>query len=185
MRRTLGGAATTALRNLNLALGLPELPAPPGELLHGLTVRSPAPRGRIREVRFLDGVPWAEFTIVTAADIPGHNYIALIENDQPCLAAGQVNHAEEPVVLLAHRDRALLEKARQLVVIDIEPLPAVFDLDESLAQQTIIWGRDNLFKGFTIEKGAPLSSPEAWAEFRAKYIDIPEADYRRVIGVGQ
>ena len=26
-------------------------------------------------------------------------------------------------------------------------------------------------------------SPEAWAEFRAKYIDIPEADYRRVIGV--
>jgi glutaconate CoA-transferase subunit A len=25
-------------------------------------------------------------------------------------------------------------------------------------------------------------SPEAWAEFRAKYIDIPEADYRRVIG---
>ena len=26
-------------------------------------------------------------------------------------------------------------------------------------------------------------SPEAWAEFRARYIDIPEADYRRVIGV--
>ena len=25
-------------------------------------------------------------------------------------------------------------------------------------------------------------STEAWAEFRAKYIDIPEADYRRVIG---
>ena len=26
-------------------------------------------------------------------------------------------------------------------------------------------------------------SPEAWAEFRARYVDIPEADYRRVIGV--
>jgi glutaconate CoA-transferase subunit A len=26
-------------------------------------------------------------------------------------------------------------------------------------------------------------SPEAWAEFRAKYVDLPEADYRRVIGV--
>ena len=26
-------------------------------------------------------------------------------------------------------------------------------------------------------------SPDAWAEFRAKYIDISEADYRRVIGV--
>ena len=156
--------------------GLPELPGlsgPPGEFLHGLTVRSPAARGRIRGVRFLDGVPWAEFTIVTAADIPGHNYIALIENDQPCLAAEQVNHAEEPVVLLAHRDRGLLEKARQLVVIDIEPLPAVFDLDESLAQQTIIWGRDNVFKGFTLEKGAPIASPEAWTEAEV----IVEGDY--------
>ncbi len=26
-------------------------------------------------------------------------------------------------------------------------------------------------------------SPSAWAAFRAKYVDIPEADYRRVIGV--
>jgi len=26
-------------------------------------------------------------------------------------------------------------------------------------------------------------SPEAWAEFRAKYIDISEPEYRRVIGV--
>lgn len=27
-------------------------------------------------------------------------------------------------------------------------------------------------------------SPEAWAEFRARYVDIPEAEYRRRIGVG-
>jgi glutaconate CoA-transferase subunit A len=27
-------------------------------------------------------------------------------------------------------------------------------------------------------------SAEAWAAFRAKYVDIPEADYRRVVGVG-
>ena len=46
-------------------------------------------------------------------------------------------------------------------------------LDESLAQQTIIWGRDNLFKGFTIEKGAPIGSPEAWAEAEV----IVEGDY--------
>jgi CO/xanthine dehydrogenase Mo-binding subunit len=163
------------LQLVDLATGLAAGPAagPAGEILHGVTVRSPAARGRLRGVRFLDGVPWSEFTIVTAADIPGHNYIALIENDQPCLAAEQVNHPEEPVVLLAHRDRQLVEKARELVVIDVEPLPAVFDLDESLAQQTIIWGRDNVFKGFTIEKGAPISSPEAWAEAEV----IVEGDY--------
>ncbi len=102
------------------------LPGVQPGLLLGVTVRSNMPRGRIRGVRFLPGVPWAEFTVVTAADIPGQNYIALIENDQPALAAEQINHQEEPVVLLAHPDRQLAEKARQLVAIDVDPLPAVF-----------------------------------------------------------
>jgi hypothetical protein len=38
--------------------------------------------------------------------------IALITDDQPCLAGGRVNQAEEPVVLLAHADRSLLDRAR-------------------------------------------------------------------------
>jgi CO/xanthine dehydrogenase Mo-binding subunit len=142
-------------------------------LLHGVTVRSPEPRGRIRGIRFLPGVPWDEFTIVTAADIPGPNYIALIENDQPCLAAEQVNHAEEPVVLLAHPDRLLVRKAQKLVAIDIDPLPAVFDLDESLAGRERIWRSDNVFKRFTIEKGEAIGSAAAWADAEV----IVEGDY--------
>ena len=38
------------------------------DMLHGVTVRSPVPRGRIRDIRFGDGIPWHEFTIVTARD---------------------------------------------------------------------------------------------------------------------
>ena len=38
-------------------------------------------------------------------------------------------------------------------------------------------------EGIQKEYADSAKSPEAWAEFRAKYIDIPEADYRRVIGV--
>ena len=41
------------------------------DMLHGVTVRSSGARGRIRGIRFGDGIPWNEFTIVTAADIPG------------------------------------------------------------------------------------------------------------------
>src|SRR5438067_10210342 len=37
-------------------------------------------------------IPWDEFTIVTAKDIPGENYVALILNDQPYLADKVVNH---------------------------------------------------------------------------------------------
>ena len=46
------------------------------DMLHGVTVRSSVARGRILGIRFGEGIPWNEFTIVTAADIPGKNEIA-------------------------------------------------------------------------------------------------------------
>jgi CO/xanthine dehydrogenase Mo-binding subunit len=130
-------------------------------MLHGVTVRSPIARGRIREIRFGNEIPWDEFTIVTASDIPGRNRIALIADDQPCLASDVVNHGEEPVVLLAHPDKQLLEAARQAVTLEIEPLPAVFRVDDALEKKGIIWGEDNVFKTFLVEKGDIES---AWAQ---------------------
>ena len=82
-------------------------------MLHGVTVRSQVPRGRIRDIAFDGAIPWDEFVIVTAKDIPGHNAVALILEDQPYLADEVVNHPEEAVVLLAHHDRYLLEEARR------------------------------------------------------------------------
>jgi glutaconate CoA-transferase subunit A len=38
-------------------------------------------------------------------------------------------------------------------------------------------------EAFQREYTATAKDPEAWAAFKAKYVDIPEADYRRVIGV--
>jgi CO/xanthine dehydrogenase Mo-binding subunit len=123
------------------------------DMLYGATVRSPAPRGRIRAITFADGIPWDEFVVVTAKDIPGENAVALILLDQPYLAAEFVNHAEEPVVLLAHADKHLLERARRAVRVEIEELPPVFTLEESLAAKEIIWGEDNVFKSYLVDKG--------------------------------
>ncbi len=123
------------------------------DMLHGVTVRSTIPRGRILGIRFGDSIPWNEFTIVTAADIPGKNEMALIEHDQPCLADKEIRHPEEPVVLLAHSDRYLLEEARRAVHIDTEPLPAIFSIEDSLAKRQVIFGEDNIFKSYHMEKG--------------------------------
>ncbi|HEY8412966.1 MAG TPA: xanthine dehydrogenase family protein molybdopterin-binding subunit [Pyrinomonadaceae bacterium] len=123
------------------------------EMLHGATIRSPAARGRLKNIVFEGDIPWPEFTIVTAKDIPGANYVALILNDQPYLAADFVNHPEEPVVLIAHRDKYLVEEARRHVRIEIEEQPAIFSLEDSLARQEIIWGEDNVFKKFLVDKG--------------------------------
>lgn len=123
------------------------------DMLHGVTVRSTAARGKIGGIHFGDAIPWNEFTIVTAKDIPAKNCIALLIDDQPCLADGIVNHPEEPVVLLAHPDKYLLEEARRAVRIEIEPLPAIFTIEDALAKKEIIWGDDNIFKSFLVEKG--------------------------------
>jgi CO/xanthine dehydrogenase Mo-binding subunit len=122
-------------------------------MIFGATVRSPVARGRIRGIHFEPGIPWEEFTVVTAKDIPGKNCIALLIDDQPCLAAEFVNHPEEPVVLLAHVDKYLLEEARRGVRIEIEPLPAIFSMDDSLDRKHVIWGTDNVFKSYQVNKG--------------------------------
>jgi len=130
-------------------------------MLHGVTVRSSVARGRIRNISFEGDIPWNEFTIITAKDIPGENYVALILNDQPYLADKIVNHPEEPIVLLAHPDKYLLEEARRHVRIEYEEMPAVFSLQDSLAQKQIIWGDDNVFKKFLVDKG---NVDDAWSK---------------------
>src|SRR5580692_4401446 len=122
-------------------------------MIFGVTVRSLVARGRILGIHFEPGIPWEEFTVVTAKDIPGKNCIALLIDDQPCLAAEFVNHPEEPVVLLAHPDKYLLEEARRGVRIEIESLPAIFSMDDSLACKHVIWGTDNIFKSYQVNKG--------------------------------
>src|ERR1700723_2703677 len=123
------------------------------DMLHGATVRSQVPRGKIKKITFSPEVAWDEYVIVSAQDIPGANCIALIVDDQPCLASEFVNHPEEPILLLAHPDRHVLPKAVAAVSIEYENLPAVFAIDESERHSEIIWGADNTFKTYLVEKG--------------------------------
>jgi CO/xanthine dehydrogenase Mo-binding subunit len=122
-------------------------------ILYGATVRSQIPRGVIKRISFGSKFDWSEFVIVTAKDIPGKNCIALIGDDQPCLADGRINHPEEPILLLAHADQHILRKAIDAVAIEYEPMPAIFTIDETERCSQIIWGTDNVFKTFLIAKG--------------------------------
>jgi CO/xanthine dehydrogenase Mo-binding subunit len=132
-------------------------------MIFGATVRSAIPRGRVLNIEFGPGIPWDEFTVVTAKDIPGKNYIALINQDWPCLADGFVNHPQEAILLLAHPDRQLLPLAVAAVRIEYEELPSVHSIEESELQQTIVWGDDNIIKSYVMEKGdvdAAFALPE-------------------------
>ena len=71
----------------------------------GATVRSTIARGRITSITFDPSIPWHEFTVVTAKDIPGENAIVHLAKDHVCLAESTINHCDEPILLLAHPER--------------------------------------------------------------------------------
>lgn len=140
------------------------------DMLYGVTVRSPKPRGKIKNILFAKPIPWDEVVVVTAQDIPGANHVALIAKDQPYLADQVVNHPQEPIVLLAHADKYLLEAARRSVHIEIESLPPVLTMDES----------DNVFKSYQIDHG---DCDSAWQQAATRQtaarqaVQIVEGEY--------
>ena len=115
-------------------------------MLYGRTIRSTIPSGRLRSVR-LDFDP-AGFTIVDHRDIPHRNVVALIEDDQPFLAAREIRHFAEPILLLAHADREKLFAAR--VEIEYEETPPILDPERS----------DRVFKRIGIHQGNPAAAME-------------------------
>jgi len=114
-----------------------DLPFP--NLLHARTIRSTIPAGEIAAIRF--NFDTAGFTIVDFRDVPGRNIVALIDDDQPCLAERTVRHFAEPILLLAHEDRDTLHAAD--VQIDYRPSTPNYD---AAASSTV-------FKTIGIEKG--------------------------------
>src|SRR5262245_31604142 len=88
------------------------------KMLHGATVRSTIPHGKIRSIKYDPSFDWSQIIRVDASDIPGENVIALIEKDQPCLADGIVRHVAEPIVLLAAENKKTLIEALRSVSVE-------------------------------------------------------------------
>ena len=121
--------------------------------LWGMTVRSPAPRGRVTAVRFGKDVDWSQFVVVDHRDIPGPNVVALIEEDQPVLAAGYVRHVHEPVLLVAHASREAARRAVRSIEVVVEAEPPALDFRVVAPAEQIQYGPDNVLKRLKIEKG--------------------------------
>jgi CO/xanthine dehydrogenase Mo-binding subunit len=132
---------------------------------YGCTIRSTVARGTIRNITFAPHIPWDEYTIVRAADIPGENTIVHLTKDHPCLADPHINHPDEPILLLAHKEKSALLAAKAAIHIDYDELPGVFTIEESEAavasgsNEKIIWpgsdagGTPNCFKTYTMYSG--------------------------------
>jgi CO/xanthine dehydrogenase Mo-binding subunit len=122
-------------------------------MLYGKTIRSTIARGRIRSINFDPAFDWSTVVVADHRDIPGQNYVALIENDQPLLAEAEVRHFEEPIVLIAAESRELVAKAADCIQIEYDELPPVLSIEEALTGDHVISGRDNIIKHLVIGRG--------------------------------
>jgi CO/xanthine dehydrogenase Mo-binding subunit len=123
----------------------------------GGTVRAMEPHARVRAVVRDPSFPWNDVFFVTAADVPGRNFVHLILDDQPALADGTVRHAGEAVALIAAPDRETLKRALAAVTVETEPLPALLDPDAALAAPSgsgpVLHAPDNVYKRIEITRG--------------------------------
>ena len=115
-------------------------------MIFGATVRSTIPNGEITDRRI--ALPDA-FLVADYRDIPGRNIIALIDEDQPCLAEDVVRHVAEPILLVAHADREQLFDIDRHVSIAYRPRPPVFDPEASTQSfKHIAIDKGNIARGF-------------------------------------
>jgi CO/xanthine dehydrogenase Mo-binding subunit len=122
-------------------------------MLFGKTIRSRIARGRVKSIKFEPAYDWSDIIIADYRDIPGANYVALIENDQPLLVESEVRHYDEPILLIAAASKGELEAAASHIQIEYEELSPVFTIEDSVAVRELLHGTDNIFKRFLIGRG--------------------------------
>ncbi len=110
-------------------------------LLHGALKRSPIPHGIIKRIdvskaRALPGVR----VVITGQDFPG--YTGLYLKDRRIFALDRVRYVGEPVAGVAADTPEIAQQALDLIEVEYEPLPGVFDPE------------------FGASPGAPLVHPE-------------------------
>lgn len=109
----------------------------PDGMLYGGVLRSRYARARVKKIdtsraAALPGV----VGIYTAEDIPGENLIGHIKHDQYTLIpeGGLTHYLGDAVALIAAEDAQTLEKAKKLIQVDYEVLPAVHNIREAGAE---------------------------------------------------
>lgn len=125
--------------------------------------RAGVPHGRIKKIDIRDAMKLpGVFKILTAQDIAGPNRHGIVHRDMPVLADDKVRYSGDPVALVIAENKHVLKKAIDLVRVEIEPLPGVFDIESAMKEHASLVHEGNkngniLLKA-TIKKGDALKA---------------------------
>lgn len=106
-------------------------------MCYGTALRSKYPRARVLSIdttaaKALPGV----IDVFTAADIPGENKIGHLKHDQYTMipVGGLTHYLGDAIALVAAKDMETAEKAKKLIKVEYEVLPAVHNIQEAAAE---------------------------------------------------
>ena len=110
-------------------------------MCYGSALRSKYPRARVMSIdasaaKALPGV----VAVLTAEDIPGENKIGHLKHDQYTLipVGGLTHYLGDAVALVAAEDMETVERAKKLIKVEYEVLPAVHSIEEAKAMDAPI-----------------------------------------------
>ena len=141
-------------------------------------VRSPFAHCRIRNIdtsaaKKTPGVHAA----LTHHDIPGKKHVGKTREDQPILAIDRCRSVQDALCLIAAENKQSALKATDALVLDLEPLPAVFDPATALEPDApTLWPEGNLLKTIhvlhgDVEKGFAEADVIVENDYETPFID--------------
>lgn len=119
--------------------------AEPAGTLHAALVLSPIAHGRLKTVE----VPAAPGVIAVLGpkDIPGRNDVAPVGSDEPLFATDRVSYAGQPLALVVATSLDAARHAADRATIEIDPEPAILDIEAALAAKAYVQAPQTLLRG--------------------------------------
>jgi len=109
------------------------------QMLCGRVVYSPHAHARIKSfdlgaARQVPGV----HAVLSYQDIPGHNQMGPVVQDEPCLAEGEVHCIGQAVFLVAAESGEIAFEAARLIHVEYEPLEAILTIEQAMAKNHLM-----------------------------------------------
>jgi aerobic-type carbon monoxide dehydrogenase small subunit (CoxS/CutS family) len=126
-------------------------------MLHMQVLRSPHPHALITSIdtSAAEAMPGVA-CVITAADVPGEDGFGVFVHDQPVMASGRVRYVGEAVAAVAAEDLLTARQALNLIKVEYDELPGVFDPEEAMQEGAPViheYAPDNVVKHIPIRKG--------------------------------
>lgn len=106
-------------------------------MCYGSALRSKYPRARVLSIDTSAAKELPKVVaVLTAEDIPGQNKIGHLKHDQYTMipVGGLTHYLGDAIALVAAEDRETVEKAKKLIKVEYEVLPAIHNIEEAKAE---------------------------------------------------